>query len=350
LKFNPIASYKGALSNYRYANWQFSNLLDFLSQVKNPDKIWIGDNLDWTISHTQVPNNYDTYIFGYFGEFVNTDFLQKINIRLADKKLILLSSTDCSTFDLSNFQKFYLEHLHHWVKHYPKTVYSPLRMRSYQHSILVGRLAVHKIIALAQLKVLYPNLLYSYQKKSSGEIYESNFFSHYQTIHNINLSSDLKQQIQQLFDDAPVTHFSKNDNQSSQIWFNSDLPAYSNSIFHWSVESIYQTLNNFPKSYLTEKSMKPFTTGTPFAVLGQKHTQERLCRLGFQPYFDYQKLDDTDDNFRLLDTINAIDIKDLDHLQSIVDFNYNWFYNNFFDHVEKINADTKRTVLDYINL
>jgi len=76
-----------------------------------------------------------------------------------------------------------------------------------------------------------------------------------------------------------------------------------------------------------------------------------LSCLGFQSYFDWANLDDLDDNFRLLAIIDSVDSTDLNQLQSIVDFNYNWFYNNFFDHVEqKINAETKQIVLDYINL
>lgn len=348
MKSNFFDDYRGALSSYRYDNWQINNLLDFLSQAKHSDKIWIGDNLGWNDS--DVPNNYDTYIFGYFGEFVNTDFLEKINHCLPDKKLILLSSTDCSNFELSNFKKFYIEHLHHLTKFYPSTPYRPLAARSYQHSIMVGRLAVHKIIALAQLKLLHPNLLYSYQKLPSIEISESDFFSCYKTIHNIDLSASLQSEIQQLFDNAPVSINSNINDKSVPYGWESDLPTYTDSQFHWSVESIYLTLENFPRSYLTEKSIKPLTSGTPFVVLGQRKSHFRLIRMGFQPYFDCNDSDDQDDNVRLLDIINSVNYLDLGRLQTIADFNYNWFYNNFFDHIEqKINAETKQAVLDYIN-
>jgi len=339
--------YTGALSNYGYNTQTICDLLAFLKQAKQPDKIWIGDNLNWF--NTDIPDNYDTYIFGYFGEFMHTDFLEIINRRLADKKLILLSSLDCANFELGNFKKFRIEHLHHYVRLYAKTAYSPLVSRSHRHSIMVGRLAVHKIIALAQLKLVYPDLLYSYQKKSSVEISESDFFACYRLIHNIDLSDSLREKIQQLFDDVPVSIVS-NDKSLSPGW-EVDLPTYTDSQFHWSAESIYLTLEKSPRPYLTEKSIKPLATGTPFAVLGQRKSHHRLSCLGFQPYFDWAKLDDQDDNSRLLDIINSVDSTDLNQLQSIVDFNYNWFYDNFFDHVEqKINAETKQIVLDYINL
>jgi len=341
--------YTGALSNYGYNNRWIGDLLAFLKQTKQPDKIWIGDNLQWF--NNDVPDNYDTYIFGYFGEFMHTDFLEKINNQLADKKLILLSSLDCTNFKLSNFKKFYIEHLHHYVRLYTKTAYSPLISRSHRHSIMVGRLAVHKIIALAQLKLLCPDLLYSYQKKSSPEISESDFFARYRLIHNIDLSDTLREKIQQLFDTAPVSVNSNIHDKSLPSGWEVDLPTYTDSQFHWSIESIYLTLENFPRPYLTEKSIKPLATGTPFAVLGQRKSHHRLSCLGFQSYFDWANLDDLDDNFRLLAIIDSVDSTDLNQLQSIVDFNYNWFYNNFFDHVEqKINAETKQIVLDYINL
>jgi len=339
--------YTGTLSNYGYNTQTIGDLLAFLKQAKQPDKIWIGDNLNWF--NTDIPDNYDTYIFGYFGEFMHTDFLEIINRRFADKKLILLSSLDCANFELGNFKKFRIEHLHHYVRLYAKTAYSPLVSRSHRHSIMVGRLAVHKIIALAQLKLVYPDLLYSYQKKSSVEISESDFFACYRLIHNIDLSDNLREKIQQLFDDVPVSIVS-NDKSLSPGW-EVDLPTYTDSQFHWSAESIYLTLEKSPRPYLTEKSIKPLATGTPFAVLGQRKSHHRLSCLGFQPYFDWAKLDDQDDNSRLLDIINSVDSTDLNQLQSIVDFNYNWFYDNFFDHVEqKINAETKQIVLDYINL
>jgi hypothetical protein len=348
---NFVMYYKGALSAYRYANYQIGNLLDFLSQAKQPDKIWIADNLEWGITVDDVPKDYDTYIFGFFGEFVHTDFLEKINHCLPNKKLILLSSTDCGNFELSNFKKFYIEHLHHYARFYPKTPYRPLAARSHQHSIMVGRLAVHKIIALAKLKLLYPDLLYSYQKLSSTEISESDFFLRYKTIHNIDLSDALKQQIQQLFHNPPVSFDSNHSDKSLTYGWEPDLPAYTDSQFHWCAESIYLTLQNFPRSYLTEKSIKPLATGTPFVVLGQKGSHTRLSRMGFQPYLDYRVLDNLDDNARLLDIIDSVNYLDLDLLQSDVDFNYNWFHNHFFDHVEQnINAETKQAVLDYINL
>jgi len=349
MKSSTTNTYTGILSEYNYQNWTIENSLVFLKQAKQSDQIWIGDNLAW--NHVDIPQDYDTYIFGYFGEFVNTDFLKDINRRFADKKLILLSSMDCSNFELSNFKKFYIEHLHHYTKFYPRIAYRPLVTRSHQHSIMVGRLAVHKIIALAQLKLLHPDLLYSYQKLPSTEISESDFFSRYKTIHNIDLSATLQGEIQQLFDNAPVSIDSNINDKSVTHGWESDLPTYTDSHFHWSVESIYLTLQNFPRSYLTEKSIKPLTTGTPFAVLGQKDSHLRLFRMGFQPYFDWSELDVRDDSFRLLDIINSIDALDLNQLQSIADFNYNWFYNNFFNHVEqKINAETKQAVLDYINL
>ena len=258
---------------------------------------------------------------------------------------------DCSNFELSNFRKFYIEHLHHYTRFYPKTAYKPLVSRSRQHSIMVGRLAIHKIIALAQLKLLYPDLLYTYQKSPSVEITESNFFAFFQLTHNIDLSDSVKQQIQKLFDNPPVFINSTINDKSLPVGYEIDLPTYTDSQFHWDAESIYLTLRNFPRSYLTEKSIKPLVTGTPFAVLGQKGSHARLSSMGFQPYFDYRGLDDLDDNVRLLDIINSVNYLDLDWLQSAADFNYNWFYDHFFDHVEqKLNAETKQAVLDYINL
>jgi hypothetical protein len=352
MKFEYVNNYRGALSGYKYNNWQIADLLDFLSQAKNPDKIWIGDSLGWEITQDDVPTDYDTYIFGYFGEFVNTNFLKDINARLADKKLILLSSVNCGNFELSNFRKFYIEHLHHYVRFYSKTDYKPLTARPHQHSIMVGRLAIHKIIALAQLKLLYPDLLYTYQKSPSVEVSESNFFDSYRLTHNIDLSDTMKQQIQQLFDSPPVSIDSNGNNKFLPPGgWETDLPTYTDSQFHWSVESIYLTLKNFPRSYLTEKSIKPLASGTPFAVIGQRKSHERLSRMGFEPYIDYKDLDDLDDNVRLLDIIDSVNYLDLNWLQSVADFNYNWFYNNFFDHVEqKLNAETKQAVLDYINL
>jgi len=349
MRYKSISNYTGALSDYSYENWTIGSLLAFLKQVKQPGKIWIGDNLTW--ANIDIPNNYDTYIFGYFGEFVNTDFLKEINNRLADKKLILLSSLDCTDFELSNFKKFYIEHLHHYVQLYAKTAYNPLVSRSHRQSVMIGRLAVHKIIALAQLKLLHPDLLYSYQKMPSNEISESDFFARYKTIHNIDLSDTLREKIQQLFNNAPVSIDSNGNDKSLSNGWEPDLPTYTDSQFHWSAESIYLTLQNFPRPYLTEKSIKPLTTGTPFAVLGQRKSHFRLALMGFQSYFDWKELDDLNDNVRLLDIINSVNCIDLSYLQSVADFNYNWFYDNFFDYVEqKINAETKQAVLDYINL
>ena len=55
-------TYTGALSNYGYNTCEIGDLLAFLKQAKHPDKIWIADNPGWL--DIDVPNHYDTYIFG----------------------------------------------------------------------------------------------------------------------------------------------------------------------------------------------------------------------------------------------------------------------------------------------
>ena len=100
---NPYTTtYKGPLSKYHYASSEFDNLLDFLREVTNPDEVYLIDSLDF--NYEMPPQNFESYIVGFFGEFGNLQFLKEmksVDLIPGPKSLIVIGPDGVCQFDYS---------------------------------------------------------------------------------------------------------------------------------------------------------------------------------------------------------------------------------------------------------
>jgi hypothetical protein len=136
-----------------------------------------------------------------------------------------------------------------------------------------------------------------------------------------------------------------------------DNPVYQNSQLIWTAESIFVSQDNGPTAYITEKLMKAVISGSPFIAVSQKNTLERLRLLGFETYekefgIDYDDKSDIDRYtaiFDLIDNFNLKPVLESAKVQDIADYNHNYFYTKFYNHVEQNNIELIDQLIEYIN-
>lgn len=346
-------AYRGPLSEYKYNNLEVADLLHFLRNVKNPEQVWIGDNLIWPAN---VPENtYQTYIFGFFGENYDRSYLERVNQELADKCVLILTSTpDLSRFnDLTNLKFFYIEHLHKYLRHYPQQPFVPLHKRQHRFASLSTVSRHHRTLVIAKLLSVDPAALHSFNHKIQSQDCTSEKF--YDTMKYIIMSEYVPDTVKPWVDKLLSGELDKTYKSSDALddW-SINIEPYQNAQFHFCAETAYYSSPNNHWQYLTEKSVKCLASATPFIVVGQKKCHTRLADLGFKfPYpetlFD---IDHSSDGQRLGVIFKFIDFLstnlDLDYLQDFAELNYKYLYSEFYDVVEARNAETSKQILNII--
>lgn len=346
--------YQGPLSQYQYNNPEIKDLLKFLAECKNPERIWLGDNLIWP--NTVPESNYDTYVFGFFGENFDYHYLEQVNQQLADKKILVLTSCpDTSRFELDNIKTFYVEHLHTYLRLYPKQPVQPIAKRTHRIGMLSGIARHHRVLALAKLLTLEPNAFYSFNSQTVSQECTDERFR--QTMRHIILSDHIPADIQSCVDqlllgklDCVITH-----NKGLLGNWSIDNAAYTDCQFNISAETAYYSHPKNVWQYLTEKTFKCLVSGTPFAVLGQKNSHQRLMDLGFKiAYCDrvmkFDGVEDQDRIYKFFDYLEwLVDNLDVEHLQQVAEFNYNYVYGNFYSVCNTHNLSQAEKILSYIH-
>jgi hypothetical protein len=346
--------YQGPLDQYNYNNPEINGLLKFLAGCRHPEKIWLGDNLIWP--DTVPEPNYDTYIFGFFGENFDYQYLEQVDQQLAGKKLLLLTSCpDTSRFDFENIKSFYIEHLHIYLRLYPAQSVRPIVERTNKIGMLSGIARHHRVLALAKLLTLDPNAFYSFNSKLvSQECTADRFRDTIQyIILNNHIPNDIQSTVNQLLSgsmDRVIAH----EKTFLGMW-SVDNEAYQNCQFNISAETAYYSHPKNVWQYLTEKTVKCLVTGTPFTVLGQKNSHQRLLDLGFQiahleKVMAFDAAEDRDRIYHFFDYLEwLIDNLDVEHLQQVADFNYNYVYGNFYADCDQHNLREAEKIISYIH-
>lgn len=346
--------YQGPLIRYQYNNPEIKDLLKFLAECKNPERIWLGDNLIWPDS---IPEpNYDTYVFGFFGENFDYHYLEQVDQQLAGKKILVLTSCpDTSRFDLTNIKTFYIEHLHTYLRLYPKQPVRPVAERTHKIGILSGIARHHRVLALAKLLTLMPDAFYSFNSKIVSQECTAEQF--HRTMQHIILNDyipkDIKPRIDQLLSgklDRAVNY----DNRVLGGW-SINNPAYNDCQFNISAETAYYSHPKNVWQYLTEKTFKCLVSGTPFSVLGQKNSHQRLIDLGFEIAYrdrvlEFDGTEDRDRIYKFFDYLEwLVDNLDVEHLQQVAEFNYNYVYGEFYSVCNNQNLTQAEKIVSYIH-
>lgn len=345
--------YQGPLDQYLYKNPEIGDLLAFLRNCKNPKSTWLGDNLIWP---NKVPEPiYDTYIFGFFGENFDYHYLEEVDSKLAGKKIIVLTSCpDTSRFDLKNVQTFYLEHLHRYLLLYPKTPVNLLADRACDFSLLSGVTRHHRLLVLAKLLSISTDSIYSFDSHTiSQQCDRENFYT---TMGSIIMNTYVPDSIKDTVDLLLDGKLDKAIPQDRKIGsWGIDNPAYTNAKFNISTETAYYSHPKNVWQYLTEKTFKCLVSGTPFVVVGQKNSHQRLLDLGFEIAYkseilSFDSAEDSDRIYKIFDFLDTlVGNLNINHLQEITDFNYNYVYTDFYNKCIKTNQAQEEKILDFIN-
>lgn len=337
--------YCGDLFKYHYPmDKEVGDFLKFLKHVSSKKRIYLSDVPRYNAP--MPPLNYDIYIICIFGEGMDDEFVRALdqNPNFADKKVILLTSQFYEA-ELKNIKIFCVEHMHTIIPFLPQADYTRLKNRQFTHGLLSNRNALHKTVVLAKLLENFnADVQYSFCNVSSTE------YSDPATIRSVlqNLDVSITDA-----EDLQIQKLHKNPVVIPGHHWDVDNRIYKNSKLIWTVESIFSSHDS--TAYITEKTIKSIITGSVFVIVSQKHSLKRLRMLGFETFESDFNLtyDQADDSTRYKEIFNLIDNfdfdKQLDDLQDKADYNCNYFYTKFYDHVERINKNTIEHIIEYIN-
>lgn len=341
--------YAGPLTSYfdQVHVREFGDILSFLQRVKNKDRVFLLDILDWVwMQEVTLPTGYDIYVLCAFGEFVNNHALRKLaEDPTVDTAKIILLTSQTGVSNYSGIKVFRLEYIHSLVNFLPKREYIPLRQRQYRHGSLSHRNEEHKSFITANLKHKTSSYVYSFCNAPSDPAFDPNDF--YDAAYGkLGLEvTDLEYELVNKLHNNPVMF--------PGVQWDIDLEPCTNAQVHWSLESVFITLDGEFDAYLTEKTFKPIITGCMFIIVGQRGSYQRLKDMGFETFEDelgivpeYHSMHDSERLRYLVDLMdNFPDIC----TQELVDYNYNHFFTGFADAVKEQNNSRIESILDYID-
>lgn len=338
------AHYSGNLKDYRYPiDKEFGDLLFFLKRIKSSRKIHLTDVNQWQMQYPLM--GYDIYIICAFGEFINEDFINKIDQDeyFKDKSLILLTSQHWGTNNLKQVKVFHLEHLHTIKRFFTKKPYLKLNRRLYTHSSLSRRTALHKSIITAKLLQRLDHR-YTFCNAEAREYQINELTSTLENFYPWIQLTDLEIETIKYLHANPII-------EPGEQW-DVDSDLYTDTKLVWTLESIFLSRQNSPIAYLTEKTIKPIISGAAFIIAGQKGSYNRLHNLGFESIIEL-KSDNGADSERFNELFESMDsdfgILNSKEAQDKVDYNYNYFWGAFYSHIEFQNRERIEAILDYIN-
>lgn len=348
--WNPT-SYYGDLKNYSFpCDKEFSDLLLFLRGIKSNKKCHLTDVNYWDMKYP--PTGYDIYIICAFGEFVNEDFLNKIeqDTYFEDKLVVLITSQYWETNKFNLIKVFHLEHLQTITRFFDPTESKNIIERSHCHGILSRRTAIHKSYTLVNLLDRFlKDVQYTFCNAPEQEY----------SLQTLNQDLNLYYPGLDLTDNQLniLTYLHDNPTMVDGHQWSIDNYVYAESQLIWTPESIFLSRENAPTAYLTEKTFKAIVSRSPFIIIGQKHSYARLTSLGFMDYTDEFNIqfDDLSDLDRFAGLIELMDTFDFSSFltsskaQEIADYNYHYFFNNFVTYVNKQNEKKIEQILEFIN-
>lgn len=345
-----MSDFVGNLKNYNSYQSEIGELLVFLKDLKQPKSIYLCEILNWNTPYPDT--NYDIYIFGAFGEFPNTDLLDKIDndANFTNKELIVLTSVYFSK-EYKNIKCFFIEHLHTIVNllDNQQVERKQLIARKYNHAALSRRNSFHKTYLIYNLQKYLNDVQYTLMNVSSVEFYEKtvNFKNEIETFLGIEISEE---------DSNVMFDMHKQTRSISGDQWDTNNDIYNESKLIWTPESIFLTTDN-PTGYLTEKVFKSIISRSCFILVSQCDSYKRLKSLGFQTFeeqfnINFDSLEDCDRFDSMIQLMKSFDFNTMlnsKEVQEIVDYNYNYFINGFYNNVEEQNKPRIAEVIEYIN-
>lgn len=349
--------YSGSLAEYHYpANKEFGNVLQFLKKVDKKKDVHLTDAMFWRMPYPQL--GFKTYLVFAMGEFVNEDFIQRMenDPAFASKELILVTSQYYQPNNLKRFKVFHLEHMHAMVNFYDNKEYIKLANRTHTHASLSRRNALHKSFVINRLLKRFPDLQYTLCNVKTNEFEINNFAQK----NDVKLLDGSKGILGIDLSDSELRDLMKLHRFPRQVpgeQWDIDNYLYTGCKLMWVTESIFLTRENHPTAYLTEKTIKPIASGNCFVLVSQANSYRRLASWGFLTFEDIFKIDfDTKVDserltsiYQLIDNFDFDDVLNTAQVQEMVDYNHRYFFNNFFNKVEKDNEPKIETILEYIN-
>lgn len=348
MKYWNCFVHSGPLNQYQYpVNKEHGTLLKFLQQIDSVQakRIHITDVSNWVMPDPDP--NYDIYIVCAFGEFINENYCHKLDQQLSDRKLILLTSQYYNPCELKNFTVFTIEHLHTAARFFKSQPYLQLNQRRYQNATQSRRNALHKSLITQRLMSRFSDLQYTFCNIDSQEYRPETFEKDLREILAMTCTHTELQNVMSLHANPRVIPGSD--------WDITEL--YTHSKLFWATESIFLSRESCPTAYLTEKTLKPIVSGCAWIVCGQQHSYHRIRGLGFETFesdfgIDFDNLNDQQRMTSIYALIDNFDFDSIIHnvdIQEKIDYNYNHFFNNFVDHVQKQNEPVIQEFLDYVN-
>lgn len=403
----PDFMYIGPLEYYQYKNSDINDLLYFLKSFSNKS-VFLIDNLMCEFDFKQIPDKYDIIIIGIFGELANRSLLESMFEYFRHKQIIVIASHYFTVNLESNVKIFNLEHLHkslpYILQHIPNThtsgntyildYFKNISQRKYTASCLVRRVDLSRLNILALFIKNYDlkSIVFSYlnindykveavknpistegkhtlytvagllpiEKKIlfqilNGPKINSEVFS--------NLSDEAVDQLEQYYhgqSNLESFNASLNNLIDFKQTFDITICPYAEVKLNYALETSVIT-PSYWSAFLTEKTLKPIMSKTPFVIISNQDSYKRLSTLGFETFIDEFDIDYLDeiDNEDFVNKLYAVDtvMKKLTNefvleheriLQEKVNFNFNWFNHHFVDHCDNLNKHTIEEIQDYI--
>ena len=333
--------YSGPLDQYTYPrDIECGDLLQFLKHVDANKRIHLTDVIFYK---NYPPVGYDLYIICAFGEFIDEEFIRRIDSDDNLPDVLLLTS---QVYESNNYKKvrvFHLEHLHTARRFFTKEPYLKLKSRLYTHSSLSRRTALHKSIMTAKLLQRFDHK-YTFCNLATGEYQIDQLESALQLFYPGVALTDLELETIKYLHANPVIE------PGGQWDVDNDL--YRDAKLVWTLESIFLSRKNAPTAYLTEKTIKSIISGAAFVLVGQQGSYKRLHDMGFESLIELKSdLGNDTERFHELFELMDSDFAMLDsaEAQDKVDYNYNYFWGAFYSHIEFRNQERIEAILDYIN-
>lgn len=398
--------YIGPLEAYQYKNLDIDNLLSFL-KIFSKKSIFLIDNLMCDFDYTKIPNRYNIIVIGLFGELANKPLLESIFEYFKYKQIIIIASHNFTAELPSNVKIFYLEHLHKSLPYILKYVsnahisedfklfdkFKKISQRKYVASCLARRVDLSRLSVLALFLKNYDfkSIIFSYLNVNNYKIDLENPISTegkhtlytvagllpveknllFKILNGPKIDAEFFSSLSPEIVDILEQYYHGKNNLDS-LCTNSDtltdfkqtfditISPYTEAKLNYALETSLIT-PSYWSAFLTEKTLKPIMSKTPFVIISNKDSYKRLAKLGFETFideFDIDYLDEieNEDFVNKLYAINAV-MNKLNNdfiverekiIQEKVDYNFHWFNHHFVQHCDNLNKNTIQEIQDYI--
>lgn len=324
------------------------NLYHPLTKIKNKKDVWFGLNSIFpSRKEIELPiiSSINCFIATFHGDPIDYEWINSSLDRLRkyktnfEGKFILCSNYPKPENLPSEIKYFQIEHLHllpRWYGDKSKNLARPAKFRQFDFSYLSYRVTWFRTALFALLYKLEKGILSFPQLPNFEDQDLINFLKQYDCL---DLLDDLKQ-----FLPLPIDSYFESNSDMHNAWSVNSI-AYQNCLINVVNES-----SLFYHGHMSEKSFKPLISKT-LPVYSNIEQIGRLREFGFK--FNTSFYDNNDNNIiRQVNTLkNLLNLpkKDLLHLvEEFLEYNRNWFFDNFYEKVDSDNQVVFDELVRYV--